>query len=217
MSETVEGILSLDDFDSSVLIITSEEVQDNSIYKIKIKGLINAKTGETLPPQLIEIKTAYSPLYCSLESLKMLVDTFSLTDEQMLSYIRDASKYADFVSGGKADETDFAVEQFTRTKAILDCLTKSFMTRTYEGGARYKLDTVEFQDATNSTGFRALIDALKKELQKWQDAIRGYYNEGRVKPKATRVGIKSSQNSDVAYTTVDDILEDITRTVPQWK
>lgn len=217
MAETITGTMAVDEFDPSVLVITPETVQDNSIYKIKIKGLINAETGEKLPPQIIEIKTAYSPLYCSLESLKMLVDTFSLTDEQMLSYIRDASKYADFVSGGKADETDFAVEQFTRTKAILDCLIKSFMSRTYEGGATYKLDTVEFQDATNSTGFRALIDALKKELQKWQDAIRGYYNEGRVKPKATRVGIKSSQNSDVAYTTVDDILQDITRTVPQWK
>ena len=61
-----------------------------------------------------------------------------------------------------------------------------------------------------------LIDALKKALQKWQDAVRGYYNEGRVKPKATRIGIKSSQNSDVSFTTIDSILQDYTRSMPQW-
>lgn len=61
-----------------------------------------------------------------------------------------------------------------------------------------------------------MLDRLAKELQKWQDAIRGYYNEGRVKPRATRVGIKSSQNSDVAYTTLDSIIQDVTRNVPQW-
>ena len=90
------------------------------------------------------------------------------------------------------------------------------MNRTLDGGNKYKLDTVEYEDSVNSASFKNLIDALKKALQKWQDAVRGYYNEGRVKPKATRIGIKSSQNSDVSFTTVDSILQDYTRNMPQW-
>ena len=90
------------------------------------------------------------------------------------------------------------------------------MNRTLDGGNKYKLDTVEYEDSVNSASFKNLIDALKKALQKWQDAVRGYYNEGRVKPKATRIGIKSSQNSDVSFTTIDSILQDYTRSMPQW-
>lgn len=198
------------------LQITPEKLENNSSYTITIKGIIDASTGKTLPDKTIVIKTPYSPMYCTLESLKMVVDTFEIPEQNLLSFIRDASKYADFVSGGEADSTDFAVEEFVRTKAVLDCLVRTFMNRSVEGGNRYKLDTVEYEDSTNSVAFKSLIDALKKALQKWQDAVRGYYNEGRVKPKATRIGIKSSQNSDVSYTTVDTLLQDFSRSMPQW-
>lgn len=198
------------------LQITPEKLENNSSYTITIKGIIDASTGKTLPDKTIVIKTPYSPMYCTLESLKMVVDTFEIPEQNLLSFIRDASKYADFVSGGEADSTDFAVEEFVRTKAVLDCLVRTFMNRSVEGGNRYKLDTVEYEDSTNSVAFKSLIDALKKALQKWQDAVRGYYNEGRVKPKATRIGIKSSQNGDVSYTTVDTLLQDFSRSMPQW-
>lgn len=198
------------------LQITPEKLENNSSYTITIKGIIDASTGKTLPDKTIVIKTPYYPMYCTLESLKVVVDTFEIPEQNLLSFIRDASKYADFVSGGEADSTDFAVEEFVRTKAVLDCLVRTFMNRSVEGGNKYKLDTVEYEDSTNSAAFKNLIDALKKALQKWQDAVRGYYNEGRVKPKATRIGIKSSQNGDVSYTTIDNILQDFSRTMPQW-
>lgn len=216
MTEKVTATLGVSETNPKELQVIPEKLENNSSYTITIKGVIDQATGKTLPDQTLIIKTPYSPMYCTLESLKMIVDTFEIPEQNLLSFIRDASKYADFVSGGTANPKDFAVEEFTRTKAILDCLVRTFMTRSYDGGNRYKLDTVEYEDSVNSTSFKSLIDALKKALREWQDAIRGYYNEGRVKPKATRIGIKSSQNADVSYTTVDTILQDYTRSMPQW-
>lgn len=215
-TEKIESTFSISETNSKELQITPASLANNSSYAITIKGLINKETDETLPDKTIVIKTPYTPMYCTLESLKMLVNTFDIPEDALYSFIRDASKYADFVSGGTADSTDFAVEEFTRTKAVLDCLIRTFMMRSADGGNTYKLDVVEYTDSVNSASFKSLIDALKKALQKWQDAVRGYYNEGRVKPKATRMGIKSSQNGDVSFTTVDTLLSDFTRSLPQW-
>ena len=66
-----------------------------------------------------------------------------------------------------------------------------------------------------SAAFAKLLDRLRKNLHDWQDALRGYYNEGRAKPKATRIGTKSNTNSQIAHTTVDKILNDFSRTMPE--
>ena len=217
--EAVEATLSLSD-DKKKISITPEKILANSFYLVTLTGLKDEE-GKILDPVTVEYRTPYSPLYCSLYSLKLVVDTFGIPDENMLSYIRQASKEAEFIDEGKTikkgQPIPFAVEQFTRTKATYDCLTRAFMDRAYSGGgSEYTLDTATYKDSLNSTAFKNMLDRLAKELQKWQDAIRGYYNEGRVKPKATRVGIKSSQNSDVSYTTLDSIIQDVTRNVPQW-
>ena len=217
--EIVEATISLSD-DKKKISVTPEKILANSFYFVTISGLKD-EDGKVLDPVTVEYRTPYSPLYCSLYSLKLVVDTFGIPDENMLSYIRQASKEAEFIDEGKTikkgQPVPFAVEQFTRTKATYDCLTRAFMDRAYSGGgSEYTLDTATYKDSLNSTAFKNMLDRLAKELQKWQDAIRGYYNEGRVKPRATRVGIKSSQNSDVAYTTLDSIIQDVTRNVPQW-
>ena len=215
-TKELTGTISLNEDETTVIITPDQKLEDNSIYTVIVKGLVSAD-GTPIPDATIEYRTPYSPLYCSVDSLKLVVDTFGLTDEAMLSYIRQASREADFIAGGTADATDFAVQQFVRTKATYDCLTRSFMDRTYSGGgSRYKLDTAEYEDSLNSAAFKQLLDRLGKELQKWQDAIRGYFNEGRAKPKATRIGLKSAQNSEIAYTNLDTMIQDVTRSLPQW-
>lgn len=203
-------------------IVPNEEIQDNSKYIIKIEGLMDAD-GSPLSTQQFTIITAVSPMYCTLKSLNALVRNFGISEEDLLSYIRDASNHADFIENdGSSSSTSsstttasFAKEQFTRLKATLDCLLAGCMTKAWSGGGTYKLDLAEVTDPTNATAFKNLIDALRKALREWQDAIRGYVNEGRAKPKATRIGINSSENSDVAHTTVDMILNDWTRTPPE--
>lgn len=214
-TEIVEATISLSD-DGKTVTVTPTTTANNSKYEITLSGLYDAD-GNELDAVTVTWRTPYSPLYCTVDSLKLVVDTFGIPDEAMISYIRQASKEADFISGGTADSTDFAVEQFTRTKATYDCLTKAYMDRAYSGGgSSYKLDMAEYTDSLNSTAFKDMLNRLANELQKWQDAIRGYYNEGRVAPKATRVGLKSSQNSEVSWTTLDTIIQDVTRSSPQW-
>lgn len=212
--EKIEQTITADD---NILEITpAEKILDNSIYVIKIKGLKSLDGSKELPPQSFEVITAITPMYCTLDSLKALTETFHIPDRSMLSFIQTASREADFISGGKANPKDFAVEQFTRVKATLDCLLHGCMEKTSEGGATFTLGDATLIDPTNSQSFKNLIKLLQDEARKWQDAIRGYYNEGRSKPKATRIGLKSSSNSDVAWTTVDTILNDVSRSVSQW-
>lgn len=193
---------------------------DNSSYTIKIKGLKSKDGEKTFPTTSVKVITAMSPMYCTLASLRALVDNFGIPEEDLLSFIRDASKYADFVGQDNTTTTtdandQFALEEFTRTKACLDCLLRGAMMKTMNGGGTYTLDVATLQDPTNATAFKNLLDDLRKALKEWQDAIRGYYNEGRAKPKATRIGTKSNTNSQIAHTTVDKILNDFTRTPPE--
>lgn len=221
--EKVKGVLSLSPDAKVITVGADPALKANYRYYVTIKGLKNLD-GKPLDDIKTAFRMPYSPLYCSLNSLKMIVDAFKIPEENMLSYIREASKYADYIAqvqGVEVTDDDgkikFSVEQFTRVKATMDCILKGYMERTYSGaGAKYTLDVATFQDSLNSGAFKNLLADLAKELLKWQDAIRGYFNEGRAKPKATRIGIKMSENSDVAQTTVDNILNDISRQVPMF-
>jgi len=205
----------------NILEITpADGILDNSKYTIRIKGLKSADGTKILPEKVFTIVTAITPMYCTLNSLKALVDSFGVPEANLLSYIRNASREADFIAGGtavkKGKAVPFEVEQFVRTRATIDCLTRACMDKTLTGGGMYRLGDASLEDSTNSNAFRNMIKLLQDDLKKWQDAIRGYYNEGRVAPKATRIGLKSSSNSDVSQITVDNILNDISRTMPQW-
>ena len=205
----------------NILEVTpADGIKDNSKYVIRIKGITSKDGTKKFPENVITVTTAITPMYCTLNSLKALVDSFGVPEANLLSYIRDASKEADFIAGGtavkKGKTPTFAVEQFVRTKATLDCLIRSCIDRTLSGGGKYVLGDAQIEDSINSTSYKNMIKMLQDDLNKWQDAIRGYYNEGRVKPRATRIGLKSSSNSDVGQITVDTILNDISRTPPQW-
>ncbi len=193
---------------------------DNSKYTIRIRGLKSSDGTKTLPSMSINVVTAMSPMYCSLASLQALVSNFGIPEEDLLSFIRDGSRYADFVGQDKTTTSEnandqFAREELVRCKASIDCLMRGAMSKTMSGGNTYTLDVATLQEGTNASAFKNLIDGLRKELKKWEDAVRGYYNEGRAKPKATRIGTKSDTNSTIAHTTVDKILNDFTRTMPE--
>ena len=207
--------------DNRTLTIYPKAILKNSKYRIRISGLKKKSDSTSLSDVDITVRTPYSPLYCTVDSLRLLVDTFDIPEENMLSFIRTASKEADFIAGGSVTLTNgsppFEVEEFVRTKAVIDCILRGYMGRAYTGGgSKYQLDMATYEDSLNANAFKDILGNLKNALKKWQDAIRGYYNEGRVKPKATRIGLKSSQNSDVSYTSLDTIIQDITRNVPQW-
>lgn len=207
----------------SALSVTPEKaIATDSKYQITLSGIRSADGSKTFPETTFVIYTAVSPMYCTLSSLKAVTNGFGIPDEVMLSYIRDASKYADFVAGNTSSTasnsttTTFAKEQFTRTKATYDCLLNAYMSKAQGSGNTYKLGDAEFVDAANSAAFKNLLSGLNTALKYWTDAIRGYYNEGRSKPSVTRLGLKASDNSDVSQITIDTILNDFTRSAVQF-
>lgn len=224
MAEIVESTAELSEDGEAIAITPAGGLLDNSIYEIVIDGIKSADGLKTLPKFTATIMTSLSPMHCTVDSVKALVDSFGIPEQNLRIYIRDASKYADYilsssgnVSAKEKEERKFAMEQFVRTKVTLDCMQRACMDRVSSGaGSTFKLDAVEITESMNSTVWKSMMADLRKDLQKWQDAIRGYFNEGRAKPKATRVGIKASENNDVSHTTVDKILDSISRTPPDW-
>ena len=87
----------------NILEITpADGILDNSKYTIRIKGLKSADGTKILPEKVFTIVTAITPMYCTLNSLKALVDSFGVPEANLLSYIRNASREADFIAGGTA-------------------------------------------------------------------------------------------------------------------
>ena len=206
-------------FDNFIEITPATAIADNSIYEIRIKGVKSADGKKKLDDLRLKVVTYLTPSYCSVEGINSLIDVFGITEDRLLYYIREASRHADYIMGGtavKAGTTPtFQVEQFVKIKATIDALLKAYMERASESGSKGTLGDVTFESSENYGSIKDLIKTLKDELKKWEDAMRGYHNEGRAKPKATRVGLKASSNSDVALTTVDTILTDFARTGSQ--
>lgn len=206
--------------DGNILEVTPTEIKDSSKYLIKISGITSADGTKTLPTQTFTVITAVTPYYCTLASLKAVTEGFGVSDEQMLHYIRAAGEFADFIaSSSKISGATllFSKGELTKVKATLDCLTASFVGGTFTStGKRWKLGEDELEEADKSSAFKNLLDWLRWLLNYWIDAVRGYINPGRTPPKATRAGINAADNSDVQHITVDSLIGDFTRNLPQW-
>lgn len=216
--EKIVAEIKYEDDTKNVVMISPKELLANSDYTFTISGVRN-KNGELLEKKIFTIRTEYKPMYCTLTSLKMITDAYEIPDDNMRSYIRDASKYADYIisqTKSKIKTDSFAVENFVKTKATYDCLMRMIMSTGFDKDNRYKLDVIEYEHEKDLDALRGLLDDLAKQIKVWEDAVRGYWPEGRAKPKVTRIGIKSSSNTDVAWTTTESLLQDIARSVPQW-
>lgn len=216
--EKIVAEIAYEDNTKNVVMISPKELLANSDYTFTISGVRN-KNGELLEKKNFTIRTEYKPMYCTLTSLKMITDAYEIPDDNMRSYIRDASKYADYIisqTKSKIKTDSFAVENFVKTKATYDCLMRMIMSTGFDKDNRYKLDVIEYEHEKDLDALRGLLDDLAKQIKVWEDAVRGYWPEGRAKPKVTRIGIKSSSNTDVAWTTTESLLQDIARSVPQW-
>ena len=217
--ETIESKLSLSS-DGKDLVVVPSTISSNAIYKITISGL-KSTDGFPINDIVKQYQTPFTPMHASLREMKPLQKQYAISDDDMRQHIYEASIEADFIQTSSStmdsDTVAFAKKQYAKTRVTYDILLDNFMTRMSSGGgATYTLDTATYEDSLNSTAYKGLLDKLKDELSKWSDAIRGYTNPGRAKPKATRIGVKSDQNQDVSWTTTDSIIQQIDRNIPQW-
>jgi len=153
-------------------------------------------------------------MYVSIKDLMFLVDVYNVSENAVLYYIREASKYVDYVMENTTTLTDseitFAVTEFVKTKVTLDCLLREWVTISTSSSNTGTLGVISYGENDNSVNSLKNILALLKELlKKWEDALRGYENEGRAKPRYAKKGYKEKYP-----TTFDNIVSDITRDLP---
>lgn len=204
-------------FDNYLEIIPKEPITDNSVYDIKINNLLAKDNKNKSISTTLKIATKLSPCYCNPYSVKVLLNEFELSDIDILFFIRQASRYAEYINGGPVTldsngNPPFEVEKFVEVKATYDALTKAYVIGNNDAGMEGTLGDLTFKNGDAISNLKKMLDTLKKDLKTWQDAIRGYKFEGRNEMKT---GLRS--NRTLRATPASIILGDYTRNVNQGK
>ena len=187
-------------------ITPDEPIEDNAIYEIRLRNIKSKDGKKEYPNQKFEITTAMTPMYCSVDEIKMLVDVFNIPESTILMMIRRASKEADFINGKPVDISNgipFEVEQFVAVKASLLSLLRAYAVSGSESGLEGTLGKITFKNGDELSSIKALLDRLRDAAKKWQEAIRGYVFEGRNVSKFALRGNRTLRPTP-AYAILDD-------------
>lgn len=203
-------------YDNFIEITPESKFVDNSTYEIKIKNVKSLSKAKKLDVLNLKFVSKLTPAYCTVDGIETLIEVFDIPEARLLYYIREASRYADYInkkSAGTEDSVSFQVEQFVKIKATLDALLRAYIDIASSGSSKGTLGDVSYEQDGRAEGIKDLIKKLKEELKQWEYAVRGYFNEGRAKPLTTIKGFKQSTNSQITPTTAQMILNDFTRTM----
>lgn len=206
--------------DNMLIVEVPDGIKDNSQYELRVKGLQSTDGKSQLEDFRYKLVTAMSPAYCTVSDMAALRDTFDIPESMILYYIREASKYADYIKEASSElststgtavvEISFPVYQFVRTKVMLDCLLKAFINKAAGAGIKGTLGKISFENTEKyASNLDDLLDFLKAQLKLWEYAIRGYELEGRAAPVWAKKAYKT-QNP----TTFADLVNDIQREPP---
>lgn len=204
--------------DNMLVIKLPEDIKDNSHYEIRVKGLKSADGKAQLEELKYRCVTALSPAYCNVSDVSILQDTFGISENTILYYIRAASRYADFIVESTADvggsakitEVTVPIQNFVITKVMLDCLLNAFINKAAGAGIKGTLGKISFENTEKyASNIDDLLDFLKAQLKMWLDAIRGHFPEGRAKPVWAKKAYKTQDP-----TTFAQLINDINREPP---
>jgi hypothetical protein len=190
------------------------EIEDNSSYEIRLKGFKSLDGDAVLEDTNLKVITELTPSYCRVSDVAILVDTFEIPESTILYYIREASKYVDYImssnSLSKTTEVTFPMREFLTVKVMIDCLLKAYINKAAGSGIKGKLGEISFENTEKyATSIDDLLDDLWRQLKKWEDALKGYEFEGRVAPAYS---VKAS--TATSNTSVQSIASAIDRELP---
>lgn len=173
-------------YGNTIEIVPSEPIKDNSIYEITISDVKAWLKSKYVDEIKTKIYTKLSPSYCSLESVMSLIDSISISEDRVLYYIKEASQYADYISGTSFDEdkVPFNVSQFVKFRSAHDALLKLFIERASEAGQSGKMGEIEFDVSDNTDAIKDLLDYLKGESDKWEQQVMSEDHTKGAAPKA---------------------------------
>ena len=134
-----------------------------------------------------------------------------MPDDRILYYIREASRYVDFISViDPVGEPSFEVVQYVKYKTALDVILKAYIEKAAEAGTKGTLGNISFENSDSLPGIKSLLEMLRQEVKKWEDAVLGYKHTGPPKPLSTTKGVKAAQNI-IKSPTIDQIISDLSR------
>lgn len=167
--------------DKYLEIIPEKGWKDNSIYEITLKN-IKDLNGNTIT-KTFTLYTKLSPIFSDINAVKSLIANIGVPDSTILYNIREASKYAEYIRGGKIDENDvpFEVTQFVKYRAAHECLLNFSVQESTSVGISGKVGDVTFADKETNRDISKLLKSFLDEVNKWMDGVKGYHNEGRAK------------------------------------
>lgn len=201
--------------DNILTIIPEDGIKDNSLYEIRLNNVKSFDGTAEINGLVKKIVTQITPAYCKISDVAILIDMFNIPETTILYYIREASKYVDYIKAGGStssasqtnnSEITFPMQMFVRTKVMLDCLLKAYVSKAAGSGVKGKLGEISFENTEKyETSISDLINALKGDLKKWEDALKGYELEGRAKPKFAKLGSNTSEAT--AFSSIVDSIE----------
>ena len=200
-------------FDNCLEIIPHEPITDNAIYEIRLNGLKSKADSNKTIAKTITVATKLSPCYCNPYAVKVILDEFGLSDIDILFFIRQASKQAEYINRGPIPLDDngnvpFVVEKYVELKATYDALTKAYVIGNNDAGMEGSVGDVTFKNGDSIANLKKLLDTLRRDIKKWQDAIQGYEFAGRAQSK---VALRA--NRTLRGTPGSIILNDFSRNV----
>ena len=172
-------------YDNILEITPVDGIKDNSIYTLKLSGILSSDRRHELPKKNVELATAMNPCYCTIDDVKALTETFDIPDSVILYLIRQASRQADYINQEPIDISEgipFEVSKYVQLKATLDAFTRAYIDGTAESGIEGTLGKITFKNGSSFTSIKAMMDQFRRDLATWRDAIRGYKLAGRNKP-----------------------------------
>ena len=175
-------------YDNYIEITPDAVIADNEIYEIVLNDLKDI-SGASFSNQTIEIITKLTPSYVTDLDVRMLLGDINITDKILLYQIREASKFAQYISNQITDPVNFEVKQFIAYKAAENCLLAFYLeSAANSSGKKGQLGDVSFENANKTTDISELLKYIKDETTFWLERARGYGLEGRTKPLLARPG-----------------------------
>lgn len=199
--------------------LDGEEIQDNYQYEIRLKNFQSKDGKSYLGSYSYKVVTELSPSYCSISDVAILVDIFDIPETTILYYIREASKYVDYIlsanstsSTSSTSSVTFPMREFVKTKTMIDCLLKAYVNKAAGSGIKGTLGVISFENTEKyASSIDDLLDFLKAQLKGWEDALKGYELEGRAAPV---YAVKAHKASSQDTTVFSDIVDSMDRELP---
>ena len=184
--EKVPAYLFVDPDEPSIIYISTKDdikIIDNSIYELNIPE-IRFKDGDIINKYKHDFITSPSPIYVDVNDVLVLCKNLPIAIEDILFYIKEASKIADYWAYHDSDTDDkifneenikqdyYPFYMFIKYQAVCNCV-KSFYMKAISNPSKFRdmLSDLEREEQMDLNAIKNFLDYLEKEAEDWLDLV----------------------------------------------